>query len=191
MSRRGRLTAQREAELYEAVLDLLGAYGYETVTVDALSARAGMSKATMYRHWPGKAELVAAALCHRPLVELDDINTNSLHGDLRAVASRLDDALLARNAALLRGVLNAAGVEPVLREALRVMFAEAPAVGLEGILRRAIARGELPPDSPALGFVPHALIGAMLTHPLIKGGPAGQGFISDYLEYVLLPALCR
>lgn len=189
VSRHGRLTARREAELYEAVLDLLCENGYETFTIDALAAQASVSKATVYRHWPSKAELVAAALCHRPLVDLDDIDTGSLQSDLRAAAARLDDALLARNAALLRGVANAAGLDPVLRQALLVMFAKAPAVGLEGILRRAVARGEVPPDSPTLEFVPHTLIGAMLTHPLITGVPADQRFISDYLECVLSPAL--
>ncbi|MGW8764283.1 TetR/AcrR family transcriptional regulator [Streptomyces sp. NPDC055815] len=188
-SRRGRLTPGRKAELYEVVLDLLGENGYECLTVDAVAARAGMSKATVYRHWSGKAELVAAALRHRPLVGLDDIDTGSLRGDLRAVACRLDEATLARNTALLRGITNAAGVDPAPRRAMRVMFADTPAAGLAGILRRAVARGEIPPDSPALVFVPHTLIGAMLAHPLIRGEPSGTGFISDYLEQVLLPAL--
>ena len=42
-------------------LQLLQEHGYDRLTVDAVAAAARASKATVYRRWPSKAELVLAA----------------------------------------------------------------------------------------------------------------------------------
>jgi AcrR family transcriptional regulator len=44
-----------------AVLDELGEVGYGALTIEAVAARAGVGKSTIYRHWPGKLELVEDA----------------------------------------------------------------------------------------------------------------------------------
>ena len=49
--RRSRITPEREAELYRAVLDLLREVGYDALTMDAVAARTKSSKATLYRQW--------------------------------------------------------------------------------------------------------------------------------------------
>jgi len=51
----------REAELLEVTLQLLQEHGYERLTLDAVAGTARASKATVYRRWPTKAELVLAA----------------------------------------------------------------------------------------------------------------------------------
>ena len=61
-SRPGSHSAAREQAILAAAAELVAEIGYERVTVDAIAARARASKATMYRKWPGKAELVADAL---------------------------------------------------------------------------------------------------------------------------------
>ncbi len=71
-TRRSRITPEREAELYEAVLDLLREVGYDALTMDAVAARTRSSKATLYRQWGGKAELVAKAIRHNKPVDLAD-----------------------------------------------------------------------------------------------------------------------
>ena len=63
--RRSRITPEREAELYAAVLDLLREVGYDALTMDAVAARTRSSKATLYRQWGGKAKLVVRALRHQ------------------------------------------------------------------------------------------------------------------------------
>jgi AcrR family transcriptional regulator len=51
----------REAELLAVTLELLQEHGYDRLTVDAVATTARASKATIYRRWPTKAELVLAA----------------------------------------------------------------------------------------------------------------------------------
>jgi AcrR family transcriptional regulator len=42
----------------DAVLALVAESGYGAVTIEAVAARSGVAKSTIYRHWPGRAELV-------------------------------------------------------------------------------------------------------------------------------------
>jgi AcrR family transcriptional regulator len=53
---------QREEAILRAALELLAEIGYDQLTMDAVAARAHCSKATIYRRWPGKAELVTTAV---------------------------------------------------------------------------------------------------------------------------------
>ncbi len=46
----------------KATLELLGEVGFETMSIEAISARAGVGKATIYRRYSGKEELVADAI---------------------------------------------------------------------------------------------------------------------------------
>jgi AcrR family transcriptional regulator len=54
--------ASRAAAILNATLQLLGEVGYDQLTIDAVVARAGSSKTTIYRRWPDKSALVCAAL---------------------------------------------------------------------------------------------------------------------------------
>ncbi len=57
---------EREAELLTVTLRLLQSHGYDRLTVDAVAAEAKASKATVYRRWPSKADLVLAAFIEAP-----------------------------------------------------------------------------------------------------------------------------
>ena len=73
----------REDAILAAAAELVTEIGYERVTVDAIAVRARSSKATMYRRWAGKAELVAEAL--RRSAEGADTtppDTGTVRGDL-------------------------------------------------------------------------------------------------------------
>ena len=68
MTQRGDRT---KARLVRATTDLVAALGYPKVTTRAIAARAGVSEATIYRHFPDKRALFTAALLqgHQPIVE--------------------------------------------------------------------------------------------------------------------------
>src|SRR5437868_6579415 len=72
----------REAELLAVTLQLLQEHGYDRLTVDAVANTARASKATVYRRWPSKAELVLAAFTEGVCQVAVPPNTGTLRGDL-------------------------------------------------------------------------------------------------------------
>ncbi|MGW2718400.1 TetR/AcrR family transcriptional regulator [Streptomyces sp. NPDC001492] len=189
-ARRSRITPEREAELYEAVLDLLREVGYDAVTMDAVAARTKSSKATLYRQWGGKAELVAKAVRHnKPGPSVDDIDTGSLRGDLHALTLRSDDCEMEANSALMRGLAMAIHGNPDLLKAFREHLIEPEMAGFRRVLQRAIDRGEVRADNPALDYMMHMMIGGFAARSIIDEQPPSQAFLLSYIDAVVLPAL--
>ncbi|AEN10514.1 MULTISPECIES: TetR/AcrR family transcriptional regulator [unclassified Streptomyces] len=186
---RTRLTPERENELYTAVLDLLGEVGYEALTMDAVAARTRSSKATLYRQWGSKAELVVRALRNNKPVHLAEVDTGSLRGDFQAVLALSDDCQMEKNSALLRGLSHAVHTNPDLFQALRGLLIEPEMTGLAKLLQRAVDRGEVRRDNPALSYVPHMMIGAFAARELVEERPVDRQFLIDYAESVVFPAL--
>jgi AcrR family transcriptional regulator len=188
-SARGRMTPEREGELYQAVLALVRETGYEGLTLDAVAARAHVSKATLYRQWIGKAALVAHALKHTRQPIAETLDTGSLRGDFAAIVARLDDRRAAEDTALMRSLMHAAHTTPELMRALREVLIEPEREEVNRMLRRAVARGEVSPDNPALDYVLHMMVGAFIARDVIDDRPPDQAFVRSYIDAVVLPAL--
>ncbi|MER7683816.1 TetR/AcrR family transcriptional regulator [Streptomyces sp. NPDC097610] len=186
--RRSRITPEREAELYAAVLELLREVGYDALTMDAVAARTKSSKATLYRQWGGKAELVVKALRHEKS-RAGGVDTGSLAGDFHAMVTREDDCKMEQDSALMRGLAMALHGNPDLRQAFRDLLIDPEADELRKVLDRAVARGEIRPDNPARDFVLHMMIGAFAVRGVIDQQPPTQDFLISYIDAVILPAL--
>lgn len=191
-SRRSRLSPERARQLHETVVDLLREVGYEALTLDAVATRAHASKATLYRQWRGKPQLVAAALRATSPVRAShftDVDTGSLAGDLRETTRRLCRHCN-RLGDLLRAVAHAAEREPVLAGAVREAIIEPAVTPLRRRLDLAADRGELAPaHRRAAAFLPQLLLGAVLARPLLDDRPADAAYLATYLDAVVLPAL--
>jgi AcrR family transcriptional regulator len=187
--RRSRLSAEREAELYGAVVELLREVGYDALTMDAVASRTRSSKATLYRQWQGKPRLVASALRHTKPVRLEDVDTGSLRGDLRETVLRSSDEDLVRDAALMRGLATAIHENPDLHEALRELLVLPDVAALDALLKRAVDRGEVAAGRPALRYITHMMCGAFVARPLIEDEQADRRYLLDYIDAVILPAL--
>ncbi|UIX33413.1 TetR/AcrR family transcriptional regulator [Streptomyces sp. GQFP] len=189
-ARRSRITPEREAELYGATLDLLREVGYEALTMDAVAARTKSSKATLYRQWGGKAELVARAMRHfKPGGVAADVDTGSLRGDFHALLGREDDCVMEQNSALMRALGMAVHGNPDLLQAFRELLIEPEMAEFHKVLQRAIDRGEVRADNPATGYVLHMMIGGFAARTLIDELPPTQAYLRDYIDAVVLPAL--
>lgn len=187
--RRTRLTPERERELYQAVLDLLMEVGYEALTMDAVAARTRSSKATLYRQWKGKPELVATALRQCKPLSLADIDTGSLLGDLHELVRLHDAREIKRDQQLMRGLAHAAFRNEDLFRALRELLIEPELVSFRDLVQRAVDRGEVDADNPAREFVPHMLFGSALARPIIEGVDPEPEYTHRYIDAVVAPAL--
>ena len=95
----------REQAILDAAIDLVAEVGYDAMSIEAVAARAKSSKATIYRRWPGKAELVAEAMRRRAEPVLEDLpDTGSLRGDLLALVQRMFDGMKGVDGGLMCGL---------------------------------------------------------------------------------------
>jgi AcrR family transcriptional regulator len=187
--RRTRLTPERERELYEAVVELLREVGYEALTMDAVAARTRSSKATLYRQWKGKPELVATALRHSKPVSLADIDTGSIAGDLHELIRCHDEDESKRDQELMRGLAHAAFRNEDLFRALRELLIEPELDSFRVLVQRAVDRGELAADNPASGYIPHMLFGCAMARPILEGIDADPEYSHRFIDAVVVPAL--
>jgi AcrR family transcriptional regulator len=137
-----RVTRTRSVVL-DAAAALLAERGYAAFTMDALVEKTGVSKTTMYKHWPRRTDLIAAAvqaMATDPAVP----DTGDVRDDLVALTMDSLDAYTGPRWSGLASVLEAAGHDPELRASLQAATGtrfSAP----RAVLERAIERGQLRP----------------------------------------------
>src|SRR4051794_9827089 len=132
---------RRRQAILEAAVYLLAEVGYDRMTVDALAARAGVSKPTIYRRWPGgKPEIVAEAIRAKRAEAGDLPDTGTLRGDLMAMLGAVISSLDAQLAGgLLSHLRSSDELTAVFRDAVVADERRRYAV----LLQRARARGEV------------------------------------------------
>lgn len=129
-----------DTDLFAVVIALLREVGYDRLTIDAVAARAHVSKATIYRRWDGKAELVVAALRDRQVGVHNPPDTGSLRGDLIELL-RATAAICAADCDLMQALTFAMRTNPELERLVRHQVLPAGRVASTAILVRAAARG--------------------------------------------------
>jgi AcrR family transcriptional regulator len=180
----------RDVAICDATLALLLEVGYDRMSMDAVAARAHASKATIYRRWPGKQELVLDAVRARGVGLTVAEDTGSLRGDLVATYRSAVHGSAADDADLIAGVLRAMRTTPELADCVRSQVIESKCDVSRIIVARAVARGELPAETDPL--ILHEVASALWFHRvLVVGGPVDDAFIAHVVDDVLMPLLDR
>ncbi|MFC9894476.1 TetR/AcrR family transcriptional regulator [Nocardia sp. NPDC127579] len=175
---------RRAQDIFAATLNLLAVQGYSGLTMESVAARSGVNKTTLYRWWPSKDALLAAALADADLLSFDIPDTGTLRGDLREIAAGIHRLLTDTATAPIAGaVLAAAPARPELTAIGRAFFAgrlerERP------LFERAVQRGELPPSADPAAIM-DALAGAIWFRTLLRGEPATPGYLDTVVDLVL------
>lgn len=178
----------RESAICLAALELLAEVGYDRMSMDAVAARAKASKATIYRRWPGKQELVAEAIRCRGPQSFEPEDTGSLRGDIIATLRTINEGIGSQDVALLSGALRAMRDAPEIGALLRKqVLADKLNVG-RTIVRRAVQRGELGPAADPAVF--HEVAPSlMFFRVLVTGEPVDEQFLAHVADDVLVPLL--
>jgi AcrR family transcriptional regulator len=160
------------------------------MSMDAVAARARASKATIYRRWPGKQELVLDAVKSRgPDLTVPE-DTGSLRGDLVATYRSAVAGAAAEDADLIAGVLRAMRSAPELADCVRSQVLESKCDVSRTIVARAVDRGELPAATDPM--ILHEVASALWFHRvLVVGADADDVFITHVVDDVLMPLLDR
>ncbi|MFT4262275.1 MAG: TetR/AcrR family transcriptional regulator [Nocardioides sp.] len=184
---RPRVEGDRQQEILAAALEILGEVGYDRFTMDAVSSRAKVSKATLYRHWQGKVDLVVDALSSLKGEEGEAPDTGTLRGDLLGVMcghGGLDDE---KATALFAGVLTAICRDADFAEAFRQRFIQPKVVRADIVWKRAAARGELR-EGIDVELLSPACAGIVLHRTFLLGEPPTVDVITRVVDQIILPA---
>jgi AcrR family transcriptional regulator len=181
---------EREQAILSAVIELLGELGYEAMTMDAVAARAHASKTTIYRRWPGKPELVKAAVDSYVAGRVpSSVDTGSLRGDLMAVMRAMRGHLTDEFLAMMSGLMHAMRGDPELAGVLRSHLADDHSLAVP-IIRRAVARGEVPGGAETeLAALAHEIIEAQLFRRIATGGSLDEEFGRHVVDDLVVPVL--
>ncbi|MFG2965899.1 TetR/AcrR family transcriptional regulator [Streptomyces sp. NPDC048288] len=185
----------RDARIIEAALDLLAQQGYPDLTMDDVAARAGVSKATVYRRWASRQDLVADALETLDFTASagsDAAHSASLRDDLVRTLSDTSGCTDKRGPRLTAVLLATTRSDPDVTFDLRERYVDAQRTAVADCLRRATARGELDATRVEELLDPGRLeitaaIALMVHQPLFDQRPLNADDIAGIVDQVLLP----
>ena len=180
----------RDPEILEAALDVLAETGYDGMTIDMVATRARAGKATLYRRWPSKSELVldaVACLKGRDL-DLETLpDTGTLRGDLMAMVRPPSIRDSERKLKVMAGIVSMIARSPELAAAAQQALVEPRASVNRIFFQRAIDRAEIPADADVERL---CMIGpAMVAYNvLMLGKPVDREFLVSTIDTIILPA---
>lgn len=179
------LDTSRDLALREAALALLAEVGYERLTMDAVAARARAGKPTIYRRWPGKAELVVDALNSlKGVPEISD--TGSLRQDLHVLAESITSAESKFGAQVTIGMVNALARDAELRRVFGEKFIAPRMAGFRTVFERAVARGDMP-SGHDLDLLASLFPALALQHLVTSGELPGTRLACQVMDEVVYP----
>jgi AcrR family transcriptional regulator len=181
----------RDPEILAAALEVLAETGFDGMTIDMVATRAKAGKATLYRRWPSKNELVIDAVACMKQGDLDRAklpDTGTLRGDLVAMIKprSIEDA--EKKMQIMAGLMSMLSTAPELAAAANAALVKPRAEVNRFLIQRAIDRGEVAPgcDIDTLCLVTPSMA-AFRT--LIERKPVDRDFLISLIDGVLLPAL--
>jgi AcrR family transcriptional regulator len=182
---RPRVEGERELEILSATLAVLADVGYDRLTMDAVATRSRASKATLYRRWNGKVDLVIDALLS--VKRAPDIpDTGNLRDDLVATFCGMGGLDQDTQATMASVITALARDESFARAFRRDVLAPKMAV-TRTVFERARDRGELR-EGVDLDLLAPALAGIVLHRHYVLGTTPDEHVITDLIDQIILPA---
>lgn len=142
---RPRSLRARQAVL-DATNELLADGGLPAATIDAISARSGVSKATVYKHWPSRCAVAAEAFGQRMAQALPLPDTGSAVGDLSAQVRLVSEFYASQAGTVFAQLLAASVTDPDGAKFFRTYFLADRRRAVGQLWQRALDRGEVDPD---------------------------------------------
>jgi AcrR family transcriptional regulator len=180
----------RDGVIRAAILRLLADVGYGALTMDAVASEAGVGKATIYRRWRTKQDLVVDTISDLNRAEATPPDTGSLESDLRAMLHSLVASISGPTGAATLSLLSTVPHHPALAEAFRSGPIAVWQQAFQQIFERAAERGEAP--AGLAGSVIGETTSALLVQRwLLTGRPVDEAYADEVLDTVVMPLIRR
>ncbi|HZO70129.1 MAG: TetR/AcrR family transcriptional regulator [Kribbellaceae bacterium] len=185
---RPRVEGDREDEILQATIGVLIELGYDRLTMDAVATASKASKATLYRRWSSKAELVVDAVSRaKGCAQPTDVDTGTLRGDLLGMScgdgGLTDDVPMS----VVAGLLTALHRDADLQQAFQERFLAPRIAAMSAVYGRAITRGEIAEDVDVELLV-QALPAIAVHRSFLLGEPTDDEFVARVIDNIILPA---
>jgi AcrR family transcriptional regulator len=182
-----RLDPARERAILDAIRELLTEVGYDRMSIDEVARRARASKATIYRRWSGKPDMVAAAL-HGMMIDHPPLpDTGTLRGDLIGAMNAFC-RVYERKQPIVLSLLAAIRSDPSLGRLLHEHVLETGVADASAVFHRAVARGELA-AAPNVGAVVEVGKALLWHRLLLSGEPLDEAWVIHIVDDILRPLL--
>jgi len=189
---------KRGAELEQAIRDAtvaeLATEGYGALTIESVAARAQTGKASIYRRWPTKQDLVLDSICDLmsgPAMSVDrgpldsDVSTRDA---LFELAYQAADGMAGPRGDAMRSILSESLRDPEFAVTFEQQFQDPRKQLLNEVLARGVERGEVHPDG--LGdLLIDSLAGALVHRYLVRRQPASRDDVARFIDRIVMPAL--
>ena len=180
----------RDGVIRAAILRLLADVGYSALTMDAVASEAGVGKATIYRRWRTKEELVIDTVSDLNAAEagLAEADTGTVEGDLRALLQALVALVNSPAGAATQALLSSMQHQPALAAAFRGGPMAVWRQAFDQVWERGEQRGEIAPGL-AGSLVAEAIGAPIVQRWLVNGEPIDEAFADAVVDQVALPLL--
>jgi AcrR family transcriptional regulator len=176
----------RDSVIRAAILRLLADIGYGALTMDAVASEAGVGKATIYRRWRTKQDLVVDTISDLNRAEAAPADTGSLEGDLRAMMHSLVSVITGPTGAATLSLLSTVPHQPALAEAFQNGPLAVWRESFDAIWARAEERGEVR-KGVATSVASETTSALLVQRWLLTGRPVNDAFADEVLDTVVLP----
>jgi AcrR family transcriptional regulator len=197
-SRGDAVQRRRGANLEEAILEAayaeLSEVGYSAFTVEGVAARARTGKASIYRRWPTRSDLLLDAICSQLPTPADcgltpAIPENKTTADaLRDVARMIAKVTSSAAGDVIRAIKCEAVTDPELARAIDERFQGPRREYMTRLFQRGIERGEVRPDADIKAIA--EVLPAILTYKIVlQREPMSAAAITAIMEQVMIPLI--
>lgn len=165
-----------------AAYELLLENGFGAVTIEKISERAGVSKATIYKWWANKAAVVMDAFFDAAAERLPIPDTGSTIKDMTIQVNNLSKFLVSREGKVINEIIAEGQYDQKLAETYRTMYFNPRRLDSRRILERGISRGELKGNLD-IELIIDLIFGPVFYRLLITGDVVDETFIKKLINY--------
>jgi AcrR family transcriptional regulator len=178
----------RDGVIRAAILRLLADVGYGALTMDAVASEAGVGKATIYRRWRTKQDLVVDTISDLNRAEAAPPDTGSVETDLREMMHQMVALICGPTGAATLSLLSTMPHQPALAEAFRQGPLAVWRQAYDAIWERAEQRGEVRPGL-SRSVAAESTSALLVQRWLLTGEPVDEAYADEVLDTVVLPLI--